>query len=89
MSFGTSFIMYAEALRVRFWANNNLKKIDKQFNTLSLKEYFFFNENLKIHTDFITLGSYRSIIENEKLTSKEKLELRDFANSFSKKLLIF
>ena len=55
-------------------------KIGKRFNQLSKKEYFYYIENRKKYTDFNTLGLYRSICENEKLTLEDKIEVRDFAN---------
>ncbi len=56
-------------------------KIGKKFNELTLKEYFFFIDNYKKYSDFNTLGLYRSIVENEKLTIKEKIEVREYANN--------
>jgi hypothetical protein len=64
-------------------------KIDKKFNQLTFKEYQFYIENHKKYTDFNTLGLYRSLLENEKLTLVEKLELRDFAHSFFQKTFDF
>jgi hypothetical protein len=64
-------------------------KIGKQFNQLDLKEYQFYIDNHKKYTDFNTLGLYRSIIENEKLTLVEKLELRDYAHTFFQKTFDF
>jgi hypothetical protein len=64
-------------------------KIDKQFNKLSLKEYIFFIDNHKKYTDLNTLGLYRSIAENEKLTLAEKLELREYTHAIFKKSFDF
>lgn len=55
-------------------------KIGKNFNTLILKEYIFYIENHKKYSDFNTLGLYRSIVENEKLTIEDKITLREFAH---------
>jgi hypothetical protein len=55
-------------------------KIGKKFNELTLKEYFFFIDNYKKYTDFNTLGLYRSIVENEKLTIEDKIEVREYAH---------
>jgi hypothetical protein len=55
-------------------------KIGRPFNTMNLKEYFFYIDNRKSYTDFNTLGLYRSITENEKLDLHEKIELRDHAH---------
>lgn len=60
-------------------------KIGQQFNNLTLKEYFFYIDNYKKYTDFNTLGLYRSIIENEKLSIEEKIFVRDYANKIFQK----
>ena len=54
-------------------------EIGKQFNTLTLEEYFFFIDNYKKYSDFNTLGLFRSIIENQNLTVGKKVELRSYA----------
>lgn len=64
-------------------------EIGKKFNNLTLKEYFFYIENNNKYTDFNTLGLYRSILENDKLTLEEKLALRDFAHAKFKKTFDF
>lgn len=64
-------------------------KIGQKFNKLTLKEYFFYIENHKKYTDFNTLGLYRSILENEKLSLEEKLKVRDYANQFFQKTFDF
>jgi hypothetical protein len=64
-------------------------KIDKQFNTLTLKEYYFYIGNHKKYTDFNTLGLYRSLTENVKLTLEEKLEIREYAAGFFQKTFDF
>jgi hypothetical protein len=64
-------------------------KIGQSFNQLTFKEYQFYIENHKKYTDFNTLGLYRSLLENEKLTLAEKLELREFAHSFFQKTFDF
>jgi len=59
--------------------------ISQKFKTLTFDEYIFFIDNYKEYTNFNTLGLYRSIIENEKLNTKEKIEVRDYAHKkFSK-----
>jgi hypothetical protein len=60
-------------------------KIDKKFNTFTYKEYFFYIENHQRFTDFNTLGLYRSILENQKLSIDEKIEVREYAHQFFKK----
>jgi len=55
-------------------------KIGKAFHKLSLREYSFYIDNYKKYTDFNSLGLYRSIIENETLNDREKMEVRDYAN---------
>ncbi|PSL28259.1 hypothetical protein [Chitinophaga ginsengisoli] len=64
-------------------------KIGRQFKTLTLKEYLFFIDNHKKYTDFNTLGLYRSIVENEKLTIEDKLAVRDYAHQTFKKSFDF
>ena len=57
-------------------------KIKKQFNQLSYKEIKETIIHRKKYTNFNSLGLYRGILENEKLTLEQKLELRDFAHEF-------
>lgn len=64
-------------------------KIGKQFNTLTAKEYVFYIDNHAKYTDFNTLGLYRSITENEKLSLPQKLEVRDYAHTIFKKSFEF
>ncbi len=64
-------------------------KIGQRFNRLTLKEYFFYIDNHKRCKDFNTLGLYRSILENEKLSLAEKIEVRDYANQFFQKTFEF
>lgn len=64
-------------------------KIRKKFNQLSKKQYFHYIDNYKRYTDFNTLGLYRSIIENEKLSLEDKIEVRDYANGIFQKTFGF
>lgn len=64
-------------------------KIGQKFNSLTLKEYFFYIDHYKKYTDFNTLGLYRSIIENEKLTLEEKISVRNYANQIFQKTFDF
>ena len=64
-------------------------KIGKQFNQLTKKEYLFYIDNHKKYTDFNTLGLYRSLCENEKLTLTEKLEVREYAHQHFQKTFDF
>lgn len=64
-------------------------EIGRKFNTLSVSEYKHYIENHKKYVDFNTLGLYRSILENEKLTIEDKIFVRDFANTFFKKTFNF
>lgn len=64
-------------------------KINKKFNQFSKTEYFHFIKNHKKYTDFNTLGLFRSIIENTKLNIADKIEIRDFANTFFEKTFTF
>jgi hypothetical protein len=64
-------------------------KIGQPFNQLTYKEYFFYIPKHKKYTDFNTLGLYRSILENEKLSAEQKIEVRDYANQFFGKFFEF
>lgn len=64
-------------------------EIGRKFNTLSVSEYKHYIENHKKYVDFNTLGLYRSILENEKLTVEDKIFVRDFANTFFQKTFDF
>lgn len=64
-------------------------KIGQKFNKLTFKEYFYYIDNHKRCRDFNTLGLYRSILENEKLSLAEKIDVRDYANQFFQKTFEF
>ncbi len=64
-------------------------KIGQKFNELTFKEYFFYIDNYKKYTDFNRLGLYRSILENEKLSLPEQIEVRDYANQTFQKTFDF
>ena len=64
-------------------------KIGQKFNNLTLKEYFFYIDNYKKYTDFNTLGLYRSLVENGKLTLEEKILVRNYANEIFQKTFDF
>jgi hypothetical protein len=64
-------------------------KIQKKFNQLTKSEYIFYLKNHKKYTNFNTLGLYRSIIENEKLSIEEKIEVKEFSNQYFKKFFTF
>lgn len=64
-------------------------KIGKRFNTLSKSDYFHYIDNYKKYTDFNTLGMYRSICENEKLSLDDKIEVREYANTIFQKTFNF
>jgi hypothetical protein len=60
-------------------------KINRQLNTLSYSEYLHLLKNYSRFTDFNSLGLFRSVLENEKLTLAQKIEIRDAAiNTFPK-----
>ncbi len=63
--------------------------IGKQFNTLTVKEYCFYIDNYTKYTDFNTLGLYRSILENKKLSLPEKLHVREYAHQIFEKTFDF
>lgn len=64
-------------------------KIDRKFNTLTKKEYLFYIDNQRKYTDFNTLGLYRSILENNKLSLQEQKEIRDYAHTQFKRSFDF
>lgn len=64
-------------------------EIGQKFNKLTLKEYFFYIDNYKKYKDFNTLGLYRSIVENKKLTLTDKLAVRAYAHKTFKKTFDF
>lgn len=64
-------------------------EIGQKFNTLTLNEYFFYIDNFKKYKDFNTLGLYRSIVENEKLTLEDKIAVREYAHKTFKKTFDF
>jgi hypothetical protein len=60
-------------------------KVGKQFNTLNYGEYLHLIEHHQRFSDFNTLGLFRSLVENTKLSLNQKLELRKVAvAAFSK-----
>ncbi len=64
-------------------------KIKKQFNQLSYQQIKETVIQRKKYTNFNSLGLYRGILENEKLTLQQKIELRDFAHEFFYKSYLF
>jgi hypothetical protein len=64
-------------------------EIGQKFNTLTKEKYLFFIDNHKTYNDFNTLGLYRSIIENDKLTPADKIEVRDYAHKIFQKTFDF
>jgi len=64
-------------------------KIGQKFNQLTCGEYFFYIDNYKKYKDFNTLGLYRSIAENEKLSLEEKVKVREHAHKTFKKTFDF
>lgn len=48
-------------------------RIDTPFNTLTKSEYLRYISNHKKHSDFNTLGLYRSLLETDKLTIEQKM----------------
>lgn len=64
-------------------------KINKPFNQLEKETYFEVIENHKSYSDFNTLGLYRSLTENELLSTEERIEVRDYAHGFFQKTFDF
>jgi hypothetical protein len=63
--------------------------IGKKFNELNPDEYIFYVNNHKKYTDFNTLGLYRSLTENDKLSLEEKIAIREHAHNLFKKSFDF
>jgi hypothetical protein len=55
-------------------------KIGVKFNQLTYAEYLQVIEYHQKYTDFNTLGLYRSILENDKLDTSQKIAIRDIAH---------
>lgn len=64
-------------------------KINKKFNQLSYSRLKEIIVNHKKYTDFNTLGIYRAIVEHEKLSTEQKIEIRDLANEYFGKTFNF
>lgn len=64
-------------------------KIGQKLNMLTLQEYFFYIDNHKKYKDFNTLGLYRSILENSKLSPDDKIAVREYAHQYFKKTFDF
>lgn len=64
-------------------------EIGQKFNRLTLQEYFFYIDNYKKYKDFNTLGLYRSIVENGKLSLEEKIQVREYSHKTFKKTFDF
>lgn len=64
-------------------------KVNKPFNQFTKQEYLESIPNHKKYSSFNTLGLYRSLLENKNLSLEEKLEIRDFANTYFQKAYDF
>jgi hypothetical protein len=64
-------------------------KLGRPFNKLSFTEYLAFIPMHETFSDWNSLGLYRSIIEHEKLTIEEKIQVRDLAHTFFQKQFDF
>ena len=64
-------------------------EIGRQFNQLNSEEYHFYIDNHKSFKDFNTLGLYRSLVENNKLSLEDKIAIREHAHTFFKKIFDF
>jgi hypothetical protein len=63
--------------------------IGRKFNEFNFEEYIFYIDNHKKYKDFNTLGLYRSLIENIKLSLEDKIAIREHAHSLFKKSFDF
>lgn len=66
-----------------------LLTVGKKFNELNAEEYVFYIDNHKKYKDFNTLGLYRSLVENGKLSLEDKIAIREHAHSLFKKSFDF
>ncbi len=64
-------------------------KLDRQFNTLTKDEYINVIDHNKEYDDFNTLGLYRSLTENETLSTEDKIAVRDHAHQYFQKSFDF
>ncbi|WP_428329288.1 hypothetical protein [Mucilaginibacter sp.] len=64
-------------------------EIGKKFNQLTIEEYYPYIDNYKDFEDFNTLGLYRSLVENERLSLNEKIMVREYAHKTFKKAFDF
>lgn len=64
-------------------------KIKTLFNQWSKGNYYHHIDNYKKYTNFNTLGLFRSILENKKLTLEDQLEVRDYAQQAFAKTFAF
>jgi hypothetical protein len=64
-------------------------KIGRKFNKLTFSEYFTLIDYHKKYIDFNTLGLYRSLLENEKLTLEQKIGVREYAHKKFQKAFDF
>ncbi len=64
-------------------------KIGRPFRVLTPAEYAHVIANPERYTDFNTLGLYRSLLENEKLSLEEKLRVRELAHKKFEKTFHF
>lgn len=64
-------------------------KIGQQFKTFTVKEYCFYIDHYTKYTDFNSLGLYRSLLENNKLSIEEKIQVREYAHRIFKKRFDF
>ncbi|EAY26889.1 hypothetical protein [Microscilla marina] len=64
-------------------------KINQQFNQLRYARLKEIIVNHKKYTDFNTLGIYRAIVEHEKLSTEQKIDIRDLANEYFSKTFNF
>jgi hypothetical protein len=64
-------------------------KLGRPFNKLKFTEYLAFIPMHETFSDWNSLGLYRSILENEKLSLEEQLQVRDLAHSFFQKQFDF
>ncbi|MEM6298769.1 MAG: hypothetical protein AAF740_08795, partial [Bacteroidota bacterium] len=66
-----------------------MMKIKKPFNQCSISQYKHYIDNYKKYKNFNPLGLYRSILENDKLSLEEQIEVRDHAHETFKKTFDF
>jgi hypothetical protein len=88
MGFSKIFPKFSLNYNSQFQAKNSMK-LGRPFNKLTFSEYTTFIPMYEQFSDWNVLGLYRSIIEHEKLSLDEKIQVRDLSHTFFQKQFDF